>query len=576
MMKKSILTSLVITALFAKPIHAACLGNVYSLNAGRGDVGILVDIQENEKLTGSYNGSRALAVSRASFSSSAMTYDSINNRIYYVSAPRPTRYFVEGLEDLVTAEELKNISFHAAASESTQLAYYDPSTKQHTVVGNVKDTFRMAFDSSSGQIFASNNNEIFSIDPSNGTTTPIADFDVNLRSSGFTSWGDFVFYKGELLFVTNTRTFSINTSTGAATLKAFHSIGFITSATLDQNGQMLIAAKNQNVTGNINSTFLWRLHPETGEVVKVGLIPARLSAMATNTQEDYTCYPATVFPSQRENDVDNVLGSTVEEGNTATFTVNFDKDTAAATDINLTLNNGSAVINSDFSGAVTIEFEDGSSVSANLSSSATNVSVPPGNGWLKVKVNTIEDTVFESNENFSLRAWFRDNESDAKSASSTITNDDYQITQLLGNPEMNYRGVWSEIENGLNGRNLDHSYGSYNFNTGGQGQGAAVYQYFNVVPGQQYSVQTRFWAQRSGTGGTHGGEVRISNGSNNSNIYSRSFSLTEGNSTNINFNFTVPSNVSYLRIQITNTSVSCCVESTDLNVDYARVTGPKP
>ncbi|KXF82613.1 hypothetical protein [Enterovibrio coralii] len=202
--------------------------------------------------------------------------------------------------------------------------------------------------------------------------------------------------------------------------------------------------------------------------------------------------------------------------------------------------------------------------------------MPAGNGWLKVKVNTIEDSTFENNETFSLKAWFRDDQSDVKSATVTITNDDYQVMQLLGNPEMNYRGVWGEIENGLNARNLNHSNGSYNFNWAGQGQGAAVYQYFNVVPGQQYSVQTRFWAQNSGTGGTHGGEVRITNGYNNSTITSRSFSLREGNSTNINFNFTAPSNVNYLRIQITNTSVSCCVESTDLNVDYARVTGPKP
>ncbi|MDD1783622.1 hypothetical protein LRP49_20820 [Enterovibrio sp. ZSDZ35] len=575
-MKKSALVSVVVSAVFAQQSFAACLGNVFSLNAGRGDVGILVDVQESNKLTGAYNGSRALAVSRAEFSASAMTYDSINNRIYYVSTPRPKTYHVQGLENFVSDDEFNNLSFHAATLEPIQLAYYDPDSKTHTVVGTVPAVFRMAFNASTGQIIASDNMKIFSIDPASGTTATIADFDTGLISGGFTSWGDFVYYNNELLFVSNTRTFIINESTGAASIKAFHYIDFVTGATLDQNGQMLVAAKNQNVTGNINSTWLWRLNPATGEKASVGLIPARLSALATNTQEDYTCYPETVFPSEKVNDVGSITTANVEEGETATFTVNFDKDTAAPIDINLQLNNGTAVINSDFSGSVSVEFEDGSSTTASLSSTSNKVNVPAGNGWMKVKVNTVEDSIFESNETFSLKAWFRDDESDAKSATVTINNDDYQVMQLLGNPEMNYRGVWGEIENGLNAKNLNHSNGSYNFNWAGQGQGAAVYQYFNVVPEQQYSVQTRFWAQSSGTGGNHGGEVRITNGYNNSTIASQGFTLYEGNSTNINFNFTAPANVNYLRIQITNTSVSCCVESTDLNVDYARVTGPKP
>lgn len=141
---------------------------------------------------------------------------------------------------------------------------------------------------------------------------------------------------------------------------------------------------------------------------------------------------------------------------------------------------------------------------------------------------------------------------------------------------MTYRGVWGEFQNGLHAANLGWANNYYAFNTNAQGQGAYIYQNFYVVPGQQYSVNTYFWAQNSGTGGTHGGEVKITNASTGAYITGRSFSLREGNTTQINFNFTAPTNANYLRIQITNTSVSCCVESTDLNVDYARVYGPKP
>lgn len=130
------------------------------------------------------------------------------------------------------------------------------------------------------------------------------------------------------------------------------------------------------MTGNVNSTWLWRLNPQTGEKASVGLIPARLSALATNTQETYTCYPSTVFPSDMVNDVGSITTSNVNEGDTATFTITFDKDTAAAMDIDLQLIDGTATLGSDYSGSVTIEFEDGSSTTATLSNSATSVSVP--------------------------------------------------------------------------------------------------------------------------------------------------------------------------------------------------------
>lgn len=62
-MKYTVLASLLLSAVGAQQAYATCYGNVYSLNAGRGHVGILVDVQESDKLTNTYNGDRALAVS---------------------------------------------------------------------------------------------------------------------------------------------------------------------------------------------------------------------------------------------------------------------------------------------------------------------------------------------------------------------------------------------------------------------------------------------------------------------------------------------------------------------------------
>ncbi len=149
-MKYTVLASLLLSAVGAQQAYATCYGNVYSLNAGRGHVGILVDVQESDKLTNTYNGDRALAVSRAAFSGAAMTYNSDNNRLYYVSSPRPTAYHVQGLENLVSADEFNSLDFHASQTLPNQLAYYDPSTGEHTVVGDVPATFRMAYDGNSG------------------------------------------------------------------------------------------------------------------------------------------------------------------------------------------------------------------------------------------------------------------------------------------------------------------------------------------------------------------------------------------------------------------------------------------
>ncbi|KXF80851.1 lactonase family protein [Enterovibrio coralii] len=297
---KAIASLIALASLSSASAYANCFGNVYSINGGRGEVGLLLDIQESDRLTGYANpGSRALLESRALFSSAAMAYDPDRNRTYYANVIAPTSYHVQGVESVVSADEFKSLSLHLATSTPSQLAYYDHDTKQHTVVGNIPLTYRMAYDPSSQTLVASGQIDIFSIDPADGSVTQLSEFDNDTRFSGFSSWGDFLYLDGELLYITNNRTFALNKNTGGVTLKAFHNIDFVTSATLDQNGQVLVAAKNQNVTSNVNSTWLWRLNVETGEIVQAGLFPSRVNALSTNTQETHTCYDPTEFPSDK-------------------------------------------------------------------------------------------------------------------------------------------------------------------------------------------------------------------------------------------------------------------------------------
>ncbi|MGF1770335.1 hypothetical protein L4D06_23515 [Enterovibrio makurazakiensis] len=417
---------------------AECYGNVYSLNAGRGHVGLLTDLQENSVLTGLYSReakNRAELMSRAKFSGSAMTYDKDTDRMYYVGTAQPASYYLEGVSDVVSEEELKSMDLHASKVEKFQLAYYDFSTQQHGIVGETQDTFRMAYDPESKQIYASDNRYFFKIDPTTGTATQIAEFDSGARSGGFTTWGDFLFMDGELLFVTNTRTFIVNKETGEFTLKAWHYLNFVTSATLDQNGQVLVSVKNQNVTGNVNSSYLWRVKLSTGEKKRVGLFPVRISALATNTNEAYTCYDKTVFNSDLGSEVSGVTvnSENVNEGGSATFTVAFDEATkeGSTVKLNLALTDGTGIAPGDYNNtSVKLTFSDNSTQTVSLNSSGTEITVPEGATFVKAAVITVDDITEEQDETFSLSAWFNSDKSDAKSAAVTIKDNDDAHTLL--------------------------------------------------------------------------------------------------------------------------------------------------
>ncbi|WP_039850123.1 YncE family protein [Grimontia indica] len=435
--KKSLLTAVIITGtLTSLQAFANCAGNVYSMNAGRGHAGMLLDVKEAKQMSSRYFADavdRSIFHSRAHFSASSMSYDRVTDRLYYASAPQPTSYYVDVPEGTYTDEELKSLDLHANRIESYQLAYMDPATGQHVAGPTVnKQIMRMAFDPDSGELYASDARTIFKVNPTTGETTHIADFSDDLKFGGFTSWGDFVFQDGELLFVTNSRTFVINTTTGAQTLKAFHFIDLVAAATLDQNGQMLVAAKNQNVSGNVNSNHLFRIKPSTGEKKAVGLFPSRISAMATVTSEDHTCYDKTVFPSDLKPTVSGITlaSNSVAEGATAYFTVNFDKATSDTnTKLHVALKDGTAKVTTDFTNTVALLFSDNSTGSATLSSTGTDISLPQGVTSVRIAVPTVNDSVHEASEQFSMDAWVNTNKSDLSSASVTITdNDPAQVT----------------------------------------------------------------------------------------------------------------------------------------------------
>ncbi|EOD78929.1 hypothetical protein D515_02436 [Grimontia indica] len=311
-MKKTLLSSLVLAAstFSMSAASAECDGNLYTINAGRGDVGVLVNVHEGlaRSITRQQFHTEAVNLaeinSRALFSASAMAYDAANNRIYYASTPTPDEYYIDGVDNgEFTEQEISDLPFLHKTHKPYQLAYFDVASQTHHVVASTNfQIWRMTFDPETGALYGSDIRRLFTINTTTGEQTIIGHLDLNIRLGGYANWGDLIFKDGELLFVTNTRVFNVSTEDASATVKFFHYIDEITAATLDQNGEILVAAMNNNVTGHQNSTNLWVLDSTTndqnfGSQSHAGLVPMRIDAMTRVTAETDTCYAPMFLPN---------------------------------------------------------------------------------------------------------------------------------------------------------------------------------------------------------------------------------------------------------------------------------------
>lgn len=227
-----------------------------------------------------------------------MAYDSTTDRIYYASTPTPQSYHIaETNNGDFTDEEFQALGLHANALKPFRLAYYDVQAGTHHDVGTTRfEIKRMTFDPDTNTLYGSDRARLFTIDPSNADQSTIGLLDASIRIAGFTNWGDFVFSDGDLLFVTNTRAFSIDTRDASSQLEFFHKIDLVTAATLDQNGEILVTSKSHNVSGSPNTTNLWLLDPPAvqGDFAPEaygGLVPMRVDAMSMVDSGTNECYP---------------------------------------------------------------------------------------------------------------------------------------------------------------------------------------------------------------------------------------------------------------------------------------------
>ena len=103
--------------------------------------------------------------------------------------------------------------------------------------------------------------------------------------------------------------------------------------------------------------------------------------------------------------VSGVVGDSVAEGNANTFSVSLSNASTSATTVNLTLAGGTAEKGVDFTGTtVTVVIGGVSQTVAVAADGSFSVSVPAGTTGFAVKVDTLNDTTYEGNEQYSLTA----------------------------------------------------------------------------------------------------------------------------------------------------------------------------
>ncbi|OCQ23486.1 hypothetical protein A7985_05980 [Pseudoalteromonas luteoviolacea] len=279
----------------------SCLGELYSINSGRGAPGVLFSLQEQDK--------SAKAISMAEFSSAAMAYDTSLNRMYYASSPIPFEYKVDLSALNASPEVLAQIPVQGDRFKYTRLAYYDFATQEHHVVDRTKSVIGMVYDEVNDVLIANSYTDLYEIDKGTGVATKLmhfGDIDGQYR-------GDLVFYQGQLYLVSSTSVYLIDrTDENNYELikQADHNLIAVTGATIGQNGDVLVSRAVINDHGHRNQSELYKVNMQTGGTCLVATLPLRINDLATHSGAPVACYQAD--PCALDNKITLVSNSIVK------------------------------------------------------------------------------------------------------------------------------------------------------------------------------------------------------------------------------------------------------------------------
>ncbi|RKJ87551.1 type I secretion C-terminal target domain-containing protein [Aeromonas veronii] len=200
-----------------------------------------------------------------------------------------------------------------------------------------------------------------------------------------------------------------------------------------------IGGVDQVVNVNADGTFNVTVPANTGSFsVKVSTV----NDTVFEASENYTLSgagtsstvtgTATITDNDSAPKVATIVGDTVVEGNANSFAVGLTNTSSTPTTLTLTLASGTATKGADFSGTQVTVTIGGVDQVVNVNADGTfNVTVPANTGSFSVKVSTVNDTVFEASENYTLSGA---GTSSTVTGTATITDNDAPPTVVINKP----------------------------------------------------------------------------------------------------------------------------------------------
>ncbi|AOT08366.1 hemolysin [Pseudoalteromonas luteoviolacea] len=444
-----------------------CQGELFGINAGRGDVGILFGLNEQNN--------SAYAQTLAEFSASALAYDSKDKRMYYISAPRPIEYKVDisGLTGL-TEEQKAHLPIEGQRFKYLRLAYYDFNTNSHTVVDRTTQVLSMVFDPDNNALLGTDFKKLYQINKETGAATELG----TLGSLKGKFRGDLVIQDGNLYLITSRSVYQIDRTTFEVNKLANHSLTAATGATLNQAGEVVVSRTLINDYGHVNRSKLYKMNPQSGNTCLLATVPVRLNDLATNTDNEVACYTT----------------PTCETDPIPSFTLEAVKDSAfEGTQLEYQI-----TLSDDYYQDVTIDLSitHGTTSAADVSLSESSITIASGETVGSVLINTTDDQDYEGDETFTLEATADQNVTGTASLPGTVLENDPQcipdeytrINYQFVSESAGYNNDWGVKVNGSYVKLLDEygGSGSYDVLVG------SSYNYVLAINGNSNQLTTNY------------------------------------------------------------------------------------
>ncbi|NNG42970.1 hemolysin [Pseudoalteromonas sp. NEC-BIFX-2020_002] len=376
-----------------------CSGQLYGINAGRGDTAIVFKLDEFTQ--------QAQAHSRAKYSSSALAHVTDSNRLYYISAPRPTGYKVEVDHLDFNSTELKSLPISGSKFKYVKLAYVDLNTNEHVEVGKTNNMYRLTYDQQNNRLIGSYKNKLYAISPDTAETTELGEISGLENAKGI--WrGDMVYKNGELILVTSSSLYKVDVESLSATKLSDHKLTTVTGASLNQQGDILLSRTLLTDLGHSNKSQIYKVNENTGNTCHVADFPVRINDLATNLNESVACYEA---PICTVSDIPTftlvAIADTVDEGNTLSYQLELSNSYEEDIEIYISTTPDTAT-SSDYN------YPD------------QLITVPAGETRVTISIPTSENDDFSETKTFTVNAVAEQNATGSSSVTASILNNDEQ------------------------------------------------------------------------------------------------------------------------------------------------------